>query len=514
MKRGAYFLNLARAAIVDDEALYAALRDGHLAGAALDVFADEPVRPENRYVQLPNVLVAPHLGGATRDVVAHQTDMIVDGIEAWLRGERPTLHRQPGRPRAAEGLRDRDRRARRRHRRREVRGLRPRPAGCSRAQQRALELHGRRATATCRWSRSTPSTRRRSGQILAAARARALAARGARAARRDRRRRRPASARAASFSTPTGARSTPVPTSTAAASWKASRCSARSASSVCTRSPATRRRSSSRWRATSGTASTAAAPVARILMINDWMTYRLCGVASTEPSNATESMLFDLRRRDWSDEILRALRHPGRDAAAGIRRRASASARVHAGGRRGHRPGAGHAGVHRRRRHAVRAARRRRGRTGRRGGDPRHDDARSRPSSPSRRSTRAANLWAGCHVVPERWVIESNAGSTGDAYLWLLDLLVPAPGDRYARAEELARARARQRDVHVHRPARLRPHQAAPRHAGRHALPLPDAAAAADRRRRCCAPSSRASPSPMRANLAQIEAVTGRRRRG
>ncbi len=37
----------------------------------------------------------------------------------------------------------------------------------------------------------------------------------------------------------------------------------------------------------------------------------------------------------------------------------------------------------------------------------------------------AGNLWAGCHVVPDRWVIESNAGSTGDAYLWLLDLLVP-----------------------------------------------------------------------------------------
>jgi len=90
MKPGAYFLNLARAAIVDDQALYEALRDGHLAGAALDVFADEPVRPENRYVQLPNVLVAPHLGGATRDVVRHQTDLIVDGIEAWLRGERPT----------------------------------------------------------------------------------------------------------------------------------------------------------------------------------------------------------------------------------------------------------------------------------------------------------------------------------------------------------------------------------------------------------------------------------------
>jgi phosphoglycerate dehydrogenase-like enzyme len=89
MKPGACFLNLARAALVDDDALYAALRDGHLGGAALDVFADEPVRSENRYVQLPNVLVSPHLGGATRDVVRHQTDLIVDGIEAWLRGDRP-----------------------------------------------------------------------------------------------------------------------------------------------------------------------------------------------------------------------------------------------------------------------------------------------------------------------------------------------------------------------------------------------------------------------------------------
>ena len=52
----------------------------------------------------------------------------------------------------------------------------------------------------------------------------------------------------------------------------------------------------------------------------------------------------------------------------------------------------------------------------------------------------AANLWAGCHVVPDRWVIESNAGSTGDAYLWLLDLLVHTDGDRHARAEELASA--------------------------------------------------------------------------
>jgi phosphoglycerate dehydrogenase-like enzyme len=89
LKPGSYLLNLARAAIVDEDALYAALTEGHLAGAALDVFRDEPVQPDNRFVALPNVLVSPHLGGATRDVVRHHTDMIVDGIEAYLRGERP-----------------------------------------------------------------------------------------------------------------------------------------------------------------------------------------------------------------------------------------------------------------------------------------------------------------------------------------------------------------------------------------------------------------------------------------
>ncbi len=89
MKPGSYFLNLARAAVVDDDALYAALESGRLAGGALDVFAQEPVSSDNRFVRLPNVLVAPHLGGATRDVVIHQTKMMVDDVLAWIDGRRP-----------------------------------------------------------------------------------------------------------------------------------------------------------------------------------------------------------------------------------------------------------------------------------------------------------------------------------------------------------------------------------------------------------------------------------------
>ena len=65
------------------------LRDGRLAGAALDVLTDEPLRPGNRFLGLPSVIVTPHIGGATVDVVRHQSTMVVEAIERYLRGERP-----------------------------------------------------------------------------------------------------------------------------------------------------------------------------------------------------------------------------------------------------------------------------------------------------------------------------------------------------------------------------------------------------------------------------------------
>ena len=65
------------------------LRDGRLAGAAFDVLGDEPLRPGHRLLALPSVMVTPHIGGATVDVVRHQSEIVVDAIERWLRGERP-----------------------------------------------------------------------------------------------------------------------------------------------------------------------------------------------------------------------------------------------------------------------------------------------------------------------------------------------------------------------------------------------------------------------------------------
>jgi len=89
MKPGALVVNTARAALTDEDALYELLRSGRLGGAALDVLAVEPLQPGNRFLELPNVIVTPHVGGATVDVVRHHSEQVVDSIESHLRGERP-----------------------------------------------------------------------------------------------------------------------------------------------------------------------------------------------------------------------------------------------------------------------------------------------------------------------------------------------------------------------------------------------------------------------------------------
>ena len=89
MKPSAYFINTARAALADEDALYEMLVAGRIAGAALDVLNDEPLRAGNRFLALPNVVVTPHIGGATVDVTRHQSDIVVEAIERYLEGGRP-----------------------------------------------------------------------------------------------------------------------------------------------------------------------------------------------------------------------------------------------------------------------------------------------------------------------------------------------------------------------------------------------------------------------------------------
>jgi phosphoglycerate dehydrogenase-like enzyme len=67
MKRGAFLINVGRGGLIDDDALVAALRSGHVGGAALDVFAEEPLVPSSPYWDLPNVIVTPHTSGTMED---------------------------------------------------------------------------------------------------------------------------------------------------------------------------------------------------------------------------------------------------------------------------------------------------------------------------------------------------------------------------------------------------------------------------------------------------------------
>ncbi len=91
MKRGAVLVSTARGGIVDEEALAAALKSGALAGAGLDVFADEPLDPASPLLRLPNLVVTPHIGSASVTTRKRMAALAVDNLLAGLAG-RPLPH--------------------------------------------------------------------------------------------------------------------------------------------------------------------------------------------------------------------------------------------------------------------------------------------------------------------------------------------------------------------------------------------------------------------------------------
>jgi D-3-phosphoglycerate dehydrogenase len=88
-KPDAVLINVSRGGVVDETALYAALRDGRIAGAAIDVFDPEPPARDNPLFSLPNVITTPHIAGLTAEGMAKLSLAIAVNLLAALRGERP-----------------------------------------------------------------------------------------------------------------------------------------------------------------------------------------------------------------------------------------------------------------------------------------------------------------------------------------------------------------------------------------------------------------------------------------
>jgi D-3-phosphoglycerate dehydrogenase len=89
MKTGAIYLNTARAKLHDTAALVDALRSGHLSGAGLDHFEGEHLPTDHPLVSMSNVVLTPHIGGATWDTEARQSAMVADGLLALMQGDAP-----------------------------------------------------------------------------------------------------------------------------------------------------------------------------------------------------------------------------------------------------------------------------------------------------------------------------------------------------------------------------------------------------------------------------------------
>jgi phosphoglycerate dehydrogenase-like enzyme len=87
MKPGACFINVGRGELVDEESLVATLQSGHLAGAALDVFATEPLPPDSPLWDMNNVIITPHSSSASAQSGLRSEDIFLKNLARYVAGE-------------------------------------------------------------------------------------------------------------------------------------------------------------------------------------------------------------------------------------------------------------------------------------------------------------------------------------------------------------------------------------------------------------------------------------------
>ena len=91
MKPTAVLINVGRGGVIDEVALVEALREQRIAGAALDVYEQEPLPGDHPLYTLDNVLLSPHVAGALRDYVAQVVEVFIANLERFL-GGKPLLN--------------------------------------------------------------------------------------------------------------------------------------------------------------------------------------------------------------------------------------------------------------------------------------------------------------------------------------------------------------------------------------------------------------------------------------
>jgi glyoxylate reductase len=89
MKKTAYLINNSRGPVVDEKALYQALKEGRIAGAGLDVFEQEPTPLDNPLLKLDNMVVAPHISSASYETRSRMAEMVAENLVAFFEGKKP-----------------------------------------------------------------------------------------------------------------------------------------------------------------------------------------------------------------------------------------------------------------------------------------------------------------------------------------------------------------------------------------------------------------------------------------